>query len=595
MIIKVSGATVDFQVNSIDIDNAIGARSTASFSILDKDGNMSYSKGQQVQIYEEDGTTIVFGGVIDKPISKYLSLASNAKIHSIQCVDYLYITDKRLIAKVYTNLSAGYIVNDILTKYLAAEGITAGTIQDGPTVSEAVFNYSTITTAIEKIAELAGFEFDIDANKQLNFFHRGTNYNYNVITETSAIKNVQVEPVAEDYRNKQYIKGGMATTDLQTENKIGDGNAKSFVVSFPLAKAPTITVAGIGKAVGIRGIDSGKDWYWNKNENVISQDDNGTLLTNTQTLSITYQGLYNIIAISYDKAELLKMQALDSTTGIVESIVDDPYATNKQAAFDSAAAKLKRYARVGRRITFDTLLTGYAAGQLIHVSFPSYNIDDYYLIESCKAVELGANDGRMVYSLSVVDGSATGGWANFFKKLVNNTSLVVRENIQENEILQTLQTFNKTWLQTDNSNIFIDVLPSVSLYPSATLYPEFEDNNRVKYITFYDSSNTEIFRKQITKQTFDAVNNVLTSTTFIAPFEMANTSDTFAFLYPSATLYPSDSLFLAFNEVAYIGWVGGWKATSSVGSGEIVDKQSYSYTKTNLESIQIDKTDSKGW
>lgn len=540
----------------------------------------------------------VFGGVIDKPVSNYLSLANNAKIHKIQCVDYLYISDKRIIAKVYTNLTAGYIIKDILTNYLTVEGVTAGTIQDGPNVTQAVFNYCTVTTAIQKLAEMAGFEFNIDANKQLNFFHRATNYNDTVITETSTIQNVQVEPVAEDYRNKQYIKAGMDTTDPQTEVKTGDGTSTSFVLSYPLATVPTITLGGVNQSVGIRGVETGKQWYWNKGENIISADNGATPLTSAQALTITYRGLFNIVAISYDQAEINRMQGLDGTTGIVESVVDDPLSTTRQAAFDSASAKLKRYAKVGRRITFDTTISGLGVGQLINVTLPTYNIDDYYLIESCKAVELGTDDGRLLYSLSVVDGSATGGWANFFIQLAAaNNNFVVRENIQQNEILSTYQSFTKNWLQTDSINIFKDVLPSDTLYPSATLYPEFEDYNRVKYVAFYDASNNEIFRKQITKQTLGTSNGVttLTSTTYIAPFDMQNTSGDFNYLYPSGTLYPNDLLFLAFNNVSYIGWVGGASANSTAGSGYIVDKQAYNHTKTNLESIQIDKFDTKGW
>lgn len=50
MIIKIGGVETDYQVNSLDVDSAIGARSTASFSVLDMDGSMDFQKGQQVQI-----------------------------------------------------------------------------------------------------------------------------------------------------------------------------------------------------------------------------------------------------------------------------------------------------------------------------------------------------------------------------------------------------------------------------------------------------------------------------------------------------------------------------------------------------------------
>jgi hypothetical protein len=50
MIISIGGEAVDYQRDSIDLDNAIGERSTASFSIIDKEGNLTFQKGQQVKI-----------------------------------------------------------------------------------------------------------------------------------------------------------------------------------------------------------------------------------------------------------------------------------------------------------------------------------------------------------------------------------------------------------------------------------------------------------------------------------------------------------------------------------------------------------------
>jgi hypothetical protein len=572
MIVKIAGATVDYQYNSIEIDDALGERSTASFTIIDKVGNLSYQKGQQVQIFENDGITLAFGGVIDKPVTQYLSLANNSKVHQIQCVDYLYISDKKIIAKVYQNMLAGAIVKDIITNYLAADGITQGTIQDGPIVTEAVFNYINTTRAFERLAEIAGFEFNIDRNKQLQFFHRATNYNNTVINETSAIKNVQVEPVAEDYRNKQYIKAGMDTTSPQTKSFKGDGTNKTFTLDYPVAKVPTISVNGVSKTVGIKGVDTGKDWYWNKGENVISQDDAATALTTVQTLTVTYQGLFNIVAVTYDQAEIIRMQALDGTTGIYENVSDDPYITSRQPAFDDANAKLKRYAKVGRRITFDTYINDLDVGQLVQVTLPSFGINDYYLVEKSRASELGTIDGRLMYSVSIVDGSATGGWANFFKKLANKgEAYVLRENIQENEVLATLSTFSKTWSLVDmTGNIFKKTYPSSSLYPGSNVYPSFEDSDRVKFLVFYDASNNEIFRKAITLQSVTSNNKQITSTTYIAPYE-ANVS------------------------IAYVGWIGGATASISAGSGVLVDKQTFSKVKSNLESIQIDKIDTQGW
>lgn len=568
MIIKIAGVPVDYQSGSIDIDNAINVRSTASFSILDRPGEFSFLKGQPVKIYEDDETTLIFDGYIDKPVSEYLSLASNSKIHKIDCVDNLYISDKKIIAKVYRGMYAGDIVRDIITNYLQVDGVTAGTIQDGPIVTEAVFNYSTATKALERLAELAAFEFNIDKNKQVQFFHRATNYNNTIITETSDIKNVKVSPEAEEYRNKQYIRAGMDTTDEQTESKKGDGTAKTFTVGYPVAQVPTITVNGAAQTVGIRGVDEGKQWYWNKGEKEITQDDSGTPLTTAQTLVIKYRGLFNIVVISYDNTEIQRLKDIDGTSGIVESVIDDPYITDRQTAFDDAAAKLARYAKEGRRITFETKITGLDPGQLIQVVLPSYGIDDYFLIESSRATELGTADGRLTYDISIVDGSATGGWANFFKQLANKgEAYVVRENIQENEVISTIEYFTKTWNQNELPNIYKKIYPGSATYPGANTIASFEDNQRVRFLTFY-SNNIELFRKAVTKTT--TTDTQIITTTYISPAD-ANTA------------------------ITHVGWIGGDSANSNAGTGVLIDKQAYAKIKTNLETIQIDKTDKKGW
>src|SRR5690606_17365808 len=125
----------------------------ASFGVVDPLGTMQFKKGQPVEIYEEnehgEPGTLVFGGVIDRPVSRYLSLAGNGKIHQISCADQHYIADKRIVAKLYREELAGDIVKDLINSYLIDEGVTAGEIQNGPVVIEAVFNYISFTQCME--------------------------------------------------------------------------------------------------------------------------------------------------------------------------------------------------------------------------------------------------------------------------------------------------------------------------------------------------------------------------------------------------------------------------------------------------------------
>ena len=58
MIVKIGGVEVDYEFGSIDIDNAINERSTASFTIMDRTGSSRFYKGQPVEIYSNSGTLV---------------------------------------------------------------------------------------------------------------------------------------------------------------------------------------------------------------------------------------------------------------------------------------------------------------------------------------------------------------------------------------------------------------------------------------------------------------------------------------------------------------------------------------------------------
>lgn len=558
--------TIETDAKSVFVimDNGPGARGEHSYK------NVMVNFGS----YEPfEPRQIAFGGVISRPVARFASLGGGGLIHGITCADWHYFADKRIIAKAYENTDAGDIVRDIITNYLADEGIQVGNIQAGIEIVQAVFNYIRISDALDSLCEKAGFEWTIDANKFLHFFARSAFVAPVNITETSDIKNVEVEPAAEDYRNKQYIRAGKDVTDPQTVEFKGDGKNKSFIFPYELAKEPVVKVDGVTQTVGIRGLEDGQQWYWNKGDKIISQDDNVTPLSASQTLSVTGQGYFDIIVLSYEPDAIEAQKAIEGGTGIHEDVLDDPYLTSRAAAFESASAKLRRYARIGNRVTFDTKITGLRAGQLINIDLPSFDINETdFLIESIKASELGTHDGRLLYQVSAVDGAASGGWANFFKKMATRgQAFVIRENIQENEILITLGQFSKTWAQTANPNIFNPTLPNNTLYPGATVYPALYGYDRIKYVSFFDAANNEIFRKAVTKLTDNTTGTQLTTTALILPFE-ANAMD-----------------------IAYIGFWGGSHATASFGTGVLIDKQPYVKRKTDAEMVQIEKIDLKGW
>lgn len=86
----------------------------------------------------------------------------------------------------------------------------------------------------------------------------------------------------------------------------------------------------------------------------------------------------------------------------------------------------------------------------------------------------GAGSKRVRYRIKAVEGPVEGSWAKFFGKLHDKGEpFIIRENIQEDEVLITLTTTNETWSWTESVTNYENTcdFPSTSIYPDTTRYP----------------------------------------------------------------------------------------------------------------------------
>lgn len=558
MRVIISGTEYLVVKNKTNIEDAIGERSIASFVVIDIHSEFTFTKGMPVTIYDDDDNDIYKGFVNDvKEQRDGLVL-----YHSIDVVDNHYLADKRTIAKAYASEYAGDIVKDIIAEKLAEEDITEGCIEQGPVITEAVFNYVSCADAISELADKAGFWWKIDRDRQLHFRAKTSVDSPFDVTPKDFIGKPRVTIENNSYRNTQIIRGSKDLTDVLTEYKTGDGQNKTFTVGFPIAKVPTITLNDVPQTVGIKGLESGKDWYWNKGDPVITQDNDATPLKPTDTLKIEYQGEYDIIVFVNDLAEIAQRADIEETSGIVEHVEDQPNITSLGAAFEVANKLLEQNKGVNKKIQFATYKPGLQAGQLLTVTVPYHKLfGEKFLITMVTATRDG---NRFIYDITAVQGPGYKPWqelfANMFKK---PEKLLVRKGIQEQQILVTVEDFERTWEETDHPNIFKEVYASENLFPSEDLYPMFEPSDRVKYVAWFNGG-TELGRKQVTKTV--ATDGQIDTITYLASYE-ANTT------------------------ITHLGFIGGWRATAEIGTGILTDLQAFDKTKTQLESIQINKTD----
>jgi len=473
MVANVDGDIPYLRKGDTQVELRIEERSVAQFTIVDTAGSASYQKGQPVTIYDATDTRI-FGGVIDTVETIPMSPAGGL-FHFIRCADWHYLADKRLVAESYEDKTCGFIVDDIFDDYLDEEGVTIGNIELGATLIEAVFNYVYASDAYDALAEKAGKIWFIDENKALYFQDRDTTAApWDATTDEMIKGTAKLLGGNSLYRNRQYIRGGRATTLLQTEKFVADGEQNAFTVSFPIAKVPTfVEVNAVDKTpLGIKGLDAPGDFasYWSKGDPTIYLTD---VPTAGWIVEIRYYGMFDVLVLVEDDDAIDAQLAIEGAgTGYVDSIADEPKLTDKDASIDSGKAKLAKYGVTGKRFTYQTVDTGLKPGQLQTIDYPTLGINsESFLIEAVTIRGLGS---LITYDIVAISGPEVGSWQQYFKALASQKQEVIdRLNVGSEQVLIILVARDETWgwteaiVETPTACPF----PAATLYPEATLYP----------------------------------------------------------------------------------------------------------------------------
>ena len=341
-----------------------------------------------------------------------------------------------------------------------------------------MFNYVTATRALDALAARAGVDWWIDDAKVLQFKTPAT---VNAPFTLDWTKHGPLGAVpkliagAHTYRNRQYIIGGKTTTDTQVAEFQGDTKTQTFPVSFPIVQVPTVKVDAAAKTVGIRGLNTGKDWYWSKGSEIVSQDHADTPLSASEVLEVTYVGEYPIVTITDHTDEQTRIAAVEgSGSGIVSHVHEDSGIASIADASSLAGTLLATYAQQARAIIFSTTTAGLEVGQLATVNLPELGVSsEDFLIWKIDISDLGATE--LQYQVTALDGPAEVSWTTFFTELarVASEALLIRENIDENETLIITTTTDEswTWAEVVNQTVYACPTPGTVQYPATTLYP----------------------------------------------------------------------------------------------------------------------------
>lgn len=443
--VQIDSTSVYIARGSFSAEDKISSKGTCKFNVLDPYNNYDLDKGQPVVI-TDDGTHIFSGYIWTADGSK---LGIEGTQYKVKCVGMAYLASKRVVAYVEKDVLAGQVVKDIVDNILTDEGVsyTASSVKDGPTLSEAAFNYVSCEQALDAIAEHAGaYWWKIDKDKVIHFKPRSEqSAPFNIESRADILEKPKTRFGNPNYRNRQYIQG-RSTTDQQTAIREGDGNKNAFTVSFPIAQVPTVYVdTGAGyveKTVGIKGLDTGKDWYWSKNDPVIAQDESGTILNSGEYIKIEYVGIWTAITIAEELEEIGRQKSLEgNTSGIVEKMEKKGGFLGSDAAEEIANSKLEKYAQKSVKFQYKTTEYGLEAGMLQMIRLSDYNIDDEMLITNVATKRnITGNDDFTYYEIEAVKGAQYSSWGDYFKELNRKVDSELRLGLSEDEIVIILKT-----------------------------------------------------------------------------------------------------------------------------------------------------------
>lgn len=227
-------------------------------------------------------------------------------------------------------------------------------------------------------------------------------------------------------RNRIYVRGGTYLSDTIEISQVADGEQTVFY----LPEKPhdiAILEGATSKTVGIKNIHSFDDYDYlvNYQEKYVETDvapSSGTVMT------FTYK---------YDIPILVAVEDQDSieANGQFEYVIFDKSITTVSQARSRAVAELEDYAESITSGTFETLETGFRAGQYIMVDIPEFGIDGKFVVKGVKATSIGG--GQFKYDVSIVSSELLGIIRFLVDMLESNKNAL---NISTDEVVDEITT-----------------------------------------------------------------------------------------------------------------------------------------------------------
>lgn len=247
----------------------------------------------------------------------------------------------------------------------------------------------------------------------------GTPYSgYLLFNPPLGMPQVSVTNSADPLRNQQIVSNVSGLVSPPPEIKTADGSTTSWTLGYPVYSAPVITINGSPATVGVQGIDSGVQFYWQPNSTSISYDSSLPKLPNGTVISITYVGQSPInTVVNNTTAQAIQAALEGGNSGRIAEIESALSAQlsgmNSTQAQAYANGLLTRFGNNSpSEVIGTTLYQGLAPGNTIPVFIPE--LDEWNtqlpIVKVITTAFTGPNGLIYLYSVDATNGANTSQW-----------------------------------------------------------------------------------------------------------------------------------------------------------------------------------------
>lgn len=327
------------------------------------------------------GGVTLFAGVCNDPIQ--VVTGPNRNEWHLHCTDYTFYADNAIVHGQWIGQTVDQII--VALTQQANCGITAATIANGgfvapgPQLASFVLNYTTLSSAWRKLAQLAGqvtpYGWYVDEQRRLHFYDATTALSSGVtftttptgtggsLTEAHISLDSQFayEWDGTSVRNRIYVQGATQTVSYgtisnpPTDTWLGNGVQTAWPLRYTVTGSPVLWINGVATSVTVVQAGSSSTATWQ-----IAQDSIGkwSLLTTgaapSQGVVIKLWYSYQVPVVASANDYRSQSQYTGPNSGVYAEYISDSSLTTVPMALARAMRERTEYAYAAERITFMT-------------------------------------------------------------------------------------------------------------------------------------------------------------------------------------------------------------------------------------------------